>query len=103
MDILRADEPPKKNDLKGQAAKWKTEKAKAKGKTMPVVGDTPPSIERSVGNGEVKEEVKEEVVEEAPGNPIEQQQQNEADGEEKKQTETVTLSKREELHYIILK
>lgn len=87
MDILRADEPPKKNDLKGQAAQWKTEQAKESGKTMPVVGDTPPSIEKAVGNGEVKEEAVEEVSGKPPIEPP-PQKETLADGDEKKQTET---------------
>lgn len=98
MDILKADEPPKKNDLKGQAAQWKTKQAKESGKTMPVIGETPPGIEKAVGNGEVKEEVKEEAIEGVPEKPpIEPPPQKEtlADGDEKKQTETLQTPKEE--------
>ena len=79
MDILKADEPPKKNDLKGQAAQWETEKAKAKGKTMPVVGETPPKVEKLANEGGVQktdvqqppvEEEVEEKVEENVEQPI---------------------------------
>lgn len=73
MDILKADEPPKKNDLKGQAAQWETEKAKAKGKTMPVVGETPPKVEKLANEGGVPQtEVQQPPVEEEVAEKVEE-------------------------------
>jgi hypothetical protein len=77
MDILKADQPPKKNDLKGQAAQWETEKAKAKGKTMPIVGETPPKVEKLANEGGVQKteeqpsaEAVEEKVDETEGGNV---------------------------------
>lgn len=65
MDILQADKPPSKKDLKGQASVYETEKAKAKGKVMPVVGETPAKIEKLASQGGVQpqeEEPQEEDI-----------------------------------------
>ena len=64
MDILQADKPPSKKDLKGQASVYETEKAKAKGKVMPVVGETPAKIEKLASQGGVQpqeEDIQEET------------------------------------------
>lgn len=52
MDILRADKPPEKNDLKGKKAVIQTRKDKAANKVQGVVKETDASLEKKAANGE---------------------------------------------------
>ena len=60
MDVLKADEPPKKSETKAQVAEYEVEKATAGNKKMAVVGETPPSIEKKAANAEVSHKFGEE-------------------------------------------
>lgn len=73
MDILKADQPPKKTESKAQAAQWETEKAKAAGKKMAVVGETPPKVEKLANEGGVpKTDMQQPPVEEEVEEKIEE-------------------------------
>lgn len=52
MDILRADKPPEKNDLKGKKAVIQTRKDKAANKVQGVVKETDASLEKKASKGE---------------------------------------------------
>ena len=61
MDILRADKPPEKNDLKGKKSVIQTKKDKAAGKVQGVVGETAPALEKKAAKGEKWQTVDEAV------------------------------------------
>ena len=61
MDLLRADKPPEKADLKGQKAVITTKADKAKHTVQSVVGETAPSLEKKAAKGEKWQTVDEGV------------------------------------------
>ena len=61
MDLLRADKPPEKADLKGQKAVITTKADKAKNTVQSVVGETAPSLEKKAAKGEKWQTVDEGV------------------------------------------
>lgn len=61
MDLLRADKPPEKNDVKGKKAVIQTKKDKAAKKVQGVVGETAPALEKKAAKGEKWETVDESV------------------------------------------
>jgi len=61
MDLLRADKPPEKNDIKGKKAVLQTKKDKAAKKVQGVVGETAPALEKKAAKGEKWKTVDEAV------------------------------------------
>lgn len=61
MDLLRADKPPEKNDIKGKKAVIQTKNDKAAKKVQGVVGETAPALEKKAAKGEKWKTVDEAV------------------------------------------